>query len=113
MRAFSTPTGPGAKIYSPTGCQNTARDGETAAVKFNLKFLIFRFLITRPLVGGEAQLGRQEPAEGKLRCCLSLLDLYFDADQSAGSKTQHTACLVTKMDRRTVRIVQSPAAHWK
>ena len=94
MRAFSTPTGPGAKIYSPTGCQNTARDGETAAVKSNLKLRTFRFLITRPLVGGEAQLGRQEPAEGKLRCCLSLLDLYFGADQSAGSETQQVA--VTK-----------------
>jgi hypothetical protein len=37
---------------------------------------------------GEAQLGRQERAEGKLRFCLALLDLYFGADQSAGSKTQ-------------------------
>ena len=87
--------GPGATIYSPTRCQIAARDGETAAVKSNLKLRTFRFLITRPLVGGgEAQLGRQEPAEGKLRCCLSLLDLYFGADQSAGSETQQVA--VTK-----------------
>ena len=85
------PTGPGAKIYSPTGCQNTATDGETAAVKSNLKLRTFRFLITRPLVGGEAQLGRQEPAEGKLRCCLSLLDLYVGAGQSAGSEMQQVA----------------------
>ena len=40
---------------------------------------------------GEAQLGRQERAEGKLRCYLSLLDLYFGADQSAGSETQQVA----------------------
>jgi hypothetical protein len=43
---------------------------------------------------GEAQLGRQERAEGKLRFCLGLLDLYFGADQSAGSETQQVA--VTK-----------------
>ena len=61
------PTGHGAKIYSPARCEVAARDGETAAVKSNLKLRTFRFLITRPLVGGEAQLGRQEPAEGKER----------------------------------------------
>ena len=60
-------------------------------LKCDLKLRTFRFLITRPLVGGEAQLGRQEPAEGKLRCCLSLLDLYFGADQSAGSENQLAA----------------------
>ena len=54
------PIGPEAKIYSPTRCQVAARDGETAAVKSNLKLRTFRFLITRPLVGGEAQLGRQK-----------------------------------------------------
>ena len=48
------PTGPGAKIYSHTLCHVAARDGETAAVKSNLKLVYIvvliitrRFLIAR------------------------------------------------------------------
>ena len=40
---------------------------------------------------GEAQLGHQAPAEYKLRSCLHLRGVYFDAVYSAGSETERVA----------------------